>query len=190
MLKEGTQSDRHAETKASKEAQRQGKLDQDLDAEVRNAHLSKQVLNLDDLIFTQGSHLMANKKCTLPEGSFRKSHKGYEEVFVPALKSRPLADNEKLVPIASLPEWAQKAFKDFQNLNRVQSRLFEAAFNTNENLLVCAPTGAGKTNVALLTIVHEIGRHLLPDGTVDIANFKVRQPFFFFFFFVVVVLLL
>ena len=26
-------------------------------------------------------------------------------------------------------------------------------------MLVCAPTGAGKTNVAMLTILHEIGLH-------------------------------
>ena len=29
---------------------------------------------------------MANKKCQLPEGSYRKQRKGYEEVHVPALR--------------------------------------------------------------------------------------------------------
>ena len=28
-----------------------------------------------------------------------------------------------------------------------------------QNMLVCAPTGAGKTNVAMLTMLHEIGLH-------------------------------
>jgi pre-mRNA-splicing helicase BRR2 len=28
---------------------------------------------------------------------------------------------------------------------------------TDENLLLCAPTGAGKTNVALLTILRQMG---------------------------------
>ena len=37
---------------------------------------------------------MSNKKCQLPDGSFRKQKKGYEEVFVPALKHKPMADNE------------------------------------------------------------------------------------------------
>jgi hypothetical protein len=32
---------------------------------------------------------MANKKCQLPDGSFRKQRKGYEEVHVPALKPKP-----------------------------------------------------------------------------------------------------
>ena len=32
--------------------------------------------------------------------------------------------------------------------------------NNEENLLICAPTGAGKTNVALLTILHELSKHV------------------------------
>ena len=34
------------------------------------------VIDLDDLVFTQGSHLMANKRCQLPDGSYRKQRKG------------------------------------------------------------------------------------------------------------------
>lgn len=29
----------------------------------------------------------------------------------------------------------------YKTLNRIQSRIFNAAYNSNENLLVCAPTG-------------------------------------------------
>ena len=38
------------------------------------------------------------------------------------------------------------------------------AIESGKGVLVAAPTGAGKTNVALLTIMHEIGKHLRPDG--------------------------
>ena len=38
--------------------------------------------------------------------------------------------------------------------------MFDTAYNSNENLLVSAPTGAGKTNIALLTITHEIRNHI------------------------------
>ena len=37
---------------------------------------------------------MANKRCQLPDGSFRKQRKGYEEVHVPALKSKPYETGE------------------------------------------------------------------------------------------------
>lgn len=33
--------------------------------------------------------------------------------------------------------------------------------------------GAGKTNVALLTILREIGKHMNEDGTVQLDDFKV-----------------
>lgn len=42
------------------------------------------------------------------------------------------------------------------------------------NILLCAPTGAGKTNVAVLCILREIGLHLNKEtGTVDVDAFKV-----------------
>lgn len=36
----------------------------------------RQIIDFEDLVFTQGSHFMANKRCQLPEGSFRKQRKG------------------------------------------------------------------------------------------------------------------
>ena len=93
---------------------------------------------------------MANKKCTLPKGSTRLTKAGYEEVYVPAVRSKK-ADNEQLVAVSSLPLWARQAFPSHMtHFNRIQSKIFRAAFETPNNLLVCAPTGAGKTNIALL----------------------------------------
>lgn len=58
-------------------------------------------------------------------------------------------------------------------LNRIQSKMQEAALLSPENLLLCAPTGAGKTNVALMTMLHEIGQHRREDGTIDTEGFKI-----------------
>jgi pre-mRNA-splicing helicase BRR2 len=117
---------------------------------------------------------MTNKKCVLPEGSERKVHKGYEEVLVPRTKQKPMGPNEKLVPRSAIPAWAAEAFPDYvKSLNRMQSRLYPCAFESDENLLLCAPTGAGKTNVALLTVLHEIGKHRKEDGSFDLESFKV-----------------
>lgn len=60
-----------------------------------------------------------------------------------------------------------------KRLNRIQSIVFETAYNTNENMLICAPTGAGKTNIAMLTVLHEIRQHLQPGGVIRKDQFKV-----------------
>lgn len=52
------------------------------------------VLDLDDLAFSQGSHLMSNKTCALPKGSTQKQTKSYAVISVPALKPKPFDENE------------------------------------------------------------------------------------------------
>ena len=89
---------------------------------------------------------MANKRCQLPSGSFRKTKKGYEEVHVPFQKPKPFEVKETLKQITSLPQWAQDAFTGYRSLNRIQSRLCEAALNSDENLLLCAPTVSAMGN--------------------------------------------
>lgn len=96
---------------------------------------------------------MANKKCLLPKGSQKISKIGYEEVYVPAMRHK-FKDSERLIPINELPEWSRSAFPPpITNLNYIQSKVYSSAFKSNENLLICAPTGAGKTNIALLSIL-------------------------------------
>ena len=41
---------------------------------------------------------------------------------------------------------------------------------TPENILLCAPTGAGKTNVAMLTILQQIALHRNTDGTFNFQS--------------------
>ena len=123
-------------------------------------------------MFDGGSHFMTNKKCNLPTGSTRQSKKGYEEVFVPP-PEKPKVTGEKLINIASLPKYTHPAFEGYQQLNRIQSKLMKPTLETDQNLLVCAPTGAGKTNVALLTMMREIGKHINSDGTINVDDFKM-----------------
>ena len=116
---------------------------------------------------------MANKKCELPTGSFRTPHKGYEEVHVPALKAKPYETGEKIVKISDMPEFARSAFDGMTQLNRVQSRVYDTALFKPDNILLCAPTGAGKTNVAVLTILQQIGLHMQDDGVFDNTKYKI-----------------
>ncbi|KAL5507360.1 BRR2 [Sanghuangporus vaninii] len=133
----------------------------------------RQMLDLEGMAFSQGGHLMSNKKCKLPEGSFKRSKKGYEEIHVPAPKKRD-ADASELVPISDLPHWAQAAFSGIKHLNRVQSKLYSVAFGQDDPILLCAPTGAGKTNVAMLTFLNELAKvRDEQTGEFDLDSFKI-----------------
>ncbi|XP_062161026.1 DExH-box ATP-dependent RNA helicase DExH12-like [Alnus glutinosa] len=133
----------------------------------------RQLLDLDSIAFEQGGRLVAAKKIELPDGSYRHSSKGYEEIHVPALKPKPFDPSEKLIKISDMPDWAQPAFKGMKELNRVQSRVYETALFKADNILLCAPTGAGKTNVAVLTILQQIALNRNSDGSFNHSNYKI-----------------
>ena len=93
----------------------------------------------------------------------------------------------------------------YKTLNRIQSRIFNTAYGSNENILVCAPTGerrggqgggevwvcrdrgelsyppitlpppihsgAGKTNIAMIAVLREIGLNMR-HGVIQRADFK------------------
>eukprot|EP01132_Coremiostelium_polycephalum_P004723 gene4723-5897_t len=109
----------------------------------------------------------------LPEGTVRTDKSSHTEVMVPYTKSKPFLANEALVPIdPEIKPESRKAFGSIKTLNRIQSRVFETAYRTNENLLISAPTGAGKTNIAMLTILHEIESNI-SNGYLDKDIFKI-----------------
>lgn len=66
----------------------------------------------------------------------------------------------------------RKAFEGIEKLNRIQSIVFKVAYETNENLLICAPTGAGKTNIAMLAVVHQLKLHI-EMGVLKKNEFKI-----------------
>ena len=127
-------------------------------------------IDIDSLKFEKGSHTMTNKKCSLPEKSWKQMKNGYEEIHIPAPKKPKFT--EKLIPVSTLPDWAQSCFPGTKTFNPVQSKLFNAAFTSSENLLLCAPTGAGKTNVAMLTILNEVSKHF-HDEKLKLNDFKI-----------------
>ncbi|KAL4585309.1 hypothetical protein LXL04_009927 [Taraxacum kok-saghyz] len=67
--------------------------------------------------------------------------------------------NYGLIEIKELDEFAQAAFQGYKSLNFIQSRIFQTTYYTNEKNLVCAPTGARKTNIAMIFVLHEFGQH-------------------------------
>lgn len=93
----------------------------------------------------------ANQKVELPDGSTRISTPLYDQYDLSAA-SRSL-NSASLFSIDQLPNYMHNSFKSIQTFNAVQSRVVSAVLETTDNILVCAPTGAGKTNMALLAIL-------------------------------------
>ncbi|KAK3335533.1 Sec63 Brl domain-containing protein [Cercophora scortea] len=132
----------------------------------------RKLINLENLIFDQGNHLNTNPKVRLPEGSTKRTFKGYEEIHVPPPKKRN-DPSDLNVLVSEMPEWAQPPFSTTKSLNKIQSKCYAAAFKDDGNMLICAPTGSGKTNVAMLTILREIGKNRNEQGDIDLDAFKI-----------------
>ena len=132
------------------------------------------LLDLSTIKFDQGSDLMTNTKVKLPEGSFKRMKPEYDEIHIPPPTKAEI--DYDLVPITDLPNWARKAFPsgETDTLNAVQSKVFPSAFKTDHNMLLCAPTGAGKTNVAMLTVLRTLShyRNELNDS-FQLKKFKI-----------------
>ncbi|OCL01817.1 Sec63-domain-containing protein [Glonium stellatum] len=73
------------------------------------------------VVFEQGNHLMTNPNVKLPQGSTKRTFKGYEEIHN--------------MPTSELPDWARQGF----------GTCFPTAFNDDGNMLICAPTGNPET---------------------------------------------
>lgn len=108
---------------------------------------------LQESLLPEGSRMHHNDN-GLPSGTERIENDeiGYEKVVIPP----PNLDEADLHPRLRIhdvmdPDCAI-AFDGVSSLNPMQSAVFDTAFNRRENMLVCAPTGAGKTNVAMLAL--------------------------------------
>ena len=159
---------------------RRDKTNHEVETEMEDVVATKNLqpmhlVDLDSLVFAQGNHLMSNKEVNLPKGFEKRSKKGYEEIHIPANKSSIPPPGERKVSVQQLPEWARGAFTvaGIPELNRIQSKLFPTAFGQDDNILLCAPTGAGKTNVAMLCILNELAKYRKPDGDFARDQFKI-----------------
>ncbi|KAM9925302.1 hypothetical protein OXX80_010954, partial [Metschnikowia pulcherrima] len=121
---------------------------------------------------------ITGKSYSLPAGTTRESYPTHEEIVIPYPEniSNNYIKESQLVKISELDFLCQGTF-NYTTLNKMQSLVYPVAYNTNENMLVCAPTGAGKTDVALLTILHTIGQFVTEaeEGVIDIDydEFKI-----------------
>ncbi|KAF2274068.1 Sec63-domain-containing protein [Westerdykella ornata] len=130
-----------------------------------------------------GNKLSAyGKKYVLPHNHQHYDDNIYEEYTIPATPVGTIAAGQKLVEIADLDGLCQRTFKGYKSLNRMQSLVYPVAYSTSENMLICAPTGAGKTDAAMLTILNTVAKYTIPnpienpeatDFTVLSEDFKI-----------------
>ncbi|KAG9101087.1 hypothetical protein FS749_010493 [Ceratobasidium sp. UAMH 11750] len=122
---------------------------------------------------------MFGSKFSLPLGTQRNTYEQYQEVIIPPAKTVPPRLNERLIPVHELDALASGCFPGYKSLNRIQSIVYPTAYTTNENMLVCAPTGAGKTDVAMLSILRVLGQHRPAEAdpqrpiAIDKSRFKI-----------------
>lgn len=109
------------------------------------------------------------KKYGLTAGAERKQFDKYEEYVIPAGAKGKLGPGQKLIKIEDLDGLCRNTFKGYKTLNRMQSLVYPVGYKTSENMLICAPTGAGKTDAAMLTILHTIGQHIFPSPMEDVS---------------------
>ena len=118
-----------------------------------------------------------NQNNQLPAGATRDHiylgrGASFEQVTVPP----KIVDKSLLpakIPLETLLSKAErKSFGQIELLNPMQSKVAPSALDPSlPNLLICAPTGAGKTNVALLCIIaHLRNIGLLPNPNSDSNN--------------------
>ncbi|CAE6409404.1 unnamed protein product [Rhizoctonia solani] len=135
-------------------------------------------------VYTSGNNIHGNilsmfgSKFLLPLGTQRHTNEQYQEVIIPPAKAVPPRINERPIPVGELDTLARGCFPGYRSLNRIQSIVYPTAYTTNENMLICAPTGAGKTDVAMLTILRVIDQHLSSkDNPQQLASLIRKKDF-------------
>lgn len=90
---------------------------------------------------------------TLPLNTTRIQKPKWEEIRCPPPGPPPPSEKQLLRIADAIPPKRHSAFAGQLTLNTIQTEVYDSAFLSDHNMLVCAPTGAGKTNIALLTII-------------------------------------
>lgn len=108
---------------------------------------------------------------TMPSNTTMVKFPEYLLFNVPPPEVATLPETKRINIKTQLPAWTHCAFGGVTALNTIQTKVFETAFHSNQNMLICAPTGAGKTMVALLVMLRQI-QEQFHDGKLD-KDFKI-----------------
>ena len=149
-------------------------------------------IDLSKFDFIEEDPYMRNKSLKLSKNIIEKTGQGYKEIIIPPAQREINSKKIKQFSVRSLPGWMQKAFEVKETLknskgesyehtrliaekfNEIQSKVLPTVLNTDENLLICAPTSSGKTNIALLSILRLLSLYKNEKKDLfDLKEFKV-----------------
>lgn len=116
--------------------------------------------------------MICGQMINIPGDAEKKATNTYEEITIPARKSEHPLKGNQTIRVEMLDKVGRMVFRDIEALNHIQSEVFPIAYHTNENMLICAPTGAGKTNIAMLAIVQQI-KSFIEEDVVKLEKFKI-----------------
>ena len=68
----------------------------------------------------------------------------------------PIVQGISLVPVTRLPDRLRQVFS-FELFNAIQSTVFRAVYESDDNIVVSAPTGSGKTTIMELAVCRLVG---------------------------------
>lgn len=144
---------KQAKALAKKAAQLKARLPVDPDREIFSSYNFESNGQQPSVLAPAGTKQYYEQN-RFPAGTQRTDHDGYELVHIPPPVSnyKKLAEQHSVTLDDVMDGNLRRLFSGVKKLNPMQSKVFEFAFRSRGNLLVCAPTGAGKTNVALLSV--------------------------------------
>jgi antiviral helicase SLH1 len=81
-------------------------------------------------------------KLSLPAGTTHNDVYSHEEFIIPYPKDHSnLTERIKTINVSDMDDFLKKGYSGYNQLNKMQSAVFYTAHYSNENMLVCAPTG-------------------------------------------------
>nr|BAS01408.1 U5 small nuclear riboponucleoprotein 200 kDa subunit [Lotharella vacuolata] len=89
------------------------------------------------------------KKFKLPLNTYKILTPLFDEINISFIIN-PVKKMKELINLDNVSSLFRKVLSPVKNFNYIQSKVYPVIMNTNTNILLCAPTGSGKTLVAFL----------------------------------------
>ena len=120
-----------------------------------------QVWEMQQSLLPEGSRQYYDHQ-GLPTGTTREHEGNLERVIIPPAHRDEATLHPRLTIREAMDATEAVAFSGTNSLNPMQSTVYEVAFHTRLNMLVCAPTGAGYVIVMFVVFGWTIPRVSLP----------------------------